>query len=275
MGNLLKAFFFKLKSDLAFRITLLVGVGLAIFMTALFGIIDYLALKTADPGDAVIRFCTGQCLFAFSLVPTSNYGLAIPINLMTFVVMEFTHGTIRNKIIAGNSKFKVYLGLFIGGIIFSFFLIGVYSLICLGLGSIIGGFDFNGAMLAGMSFGLGTPEFFVKYLIVAIFVYIFIAAMSVFFATLFRNVGPALPCVLITIFALYFVSSFLAGINETFEAVLRFVNPLHSLSYITTSSTGHFEMPTLAFVGAIVSNSVFVILFFTLGAVIFKKSDVK
>ena len=83
MGNLLKAFFFKLKSDLAFRITLFVGVGLAIFMTALFGIIDYLALKTADPGDVVIRFCTGQCLFAFSLVPTSNYGLAIPINLMT------------------------------------------------------------------------------------------------------------------------------------------------------------------------------------------------
>ena len=40
MRRLIKAFFFKLSRDLAFRITLIIGAGLAFLMTGLYLLID-------------------------------------------------------------------------------------------------------------------------------------------------------------------------------------------------------------------------------------------
>ena len=44
MGNLFRAFFFKLKKDLTFRIALFIGVAMAVFMTLAFLLIDKLRL---------------------------------------------------------------------------------------------------------------------------------------------------------------------------------------------------------------------------------------
>ena len=145
MGNLFRAFFFKLRRDLTFRITLIVGAGLAILMMVLFLIIDNFL------GDFDARVCSGQTLFLVSFTPTSNFGLAIPINLITFTVLEFTNGIIRNKIVAGNSKFKIYLGLFLSGLVFALSLLFVYVGLCTLLGTICGGFDPNGLALGALS----------------------------------------------------------------------------------------------------------------------------
>ena len=109
MGNLFKAFLFKLRKDLTFRITLFIGLGLAVLMTLIYLGID-LVVKALeeDPSSYKFVFCTGQNLFINSLSPAQNFGIAIPINLITFTVLEFTQGTIRNKIIAGNSKTNIY-----------------------------------------------------------------------------------------------------------------------------------------------------------------------
>ena len=40
MGRLFKAFFFKLSRDLTFRIVLIIGAGIAFFVTALYLMID-------------------------------------------------------------------------------------------------------------------------------------------------------------------------------------------------------------------------------------------
>ena len=102
MRNLFKAFLFRLRKDITFKVTLFIGIGLAVLFTLIYLAID-LAAKALAEGDYQFMFCTGQNLFIGSLSPAQNYGLAIPVNLISFTVLEFTQGSIRNKIIAGIS----------------------------------------------------------------------------------------------------------------------------------------------------------------------------
>ena len=91
MANLFKAFIFKLRKDLTFRITLIVGAALAVGLSLILFFID-LGLKNSGIDD--FKLCTGQTLFVMSLSPAQNFGLAVPINLITFTVLEFTQGTV-------------------------------------------------------------------------------------------------------------------------------------------------------------------------------------
>ena len=106
MNRIIKAFLFKLKKDLTFRITLIVGLSVAVLMTLINFLIDF---SSRDETGIKFAMCNGQNLLLSSLSPIQNFGLAIPINLIAFTVAEFTQGVIRNKIIAGNSKRKVYI----------------------------------------------------------------------------------------------------------------------------------------------------------------------
>ena len=114
MQRLFNAFLFKIRKDATFRITLIIGAALAVFMTVLYGLLEKFA------GSNGIKYLDGQSMLLNSMSPVQNYGIAIPVNLISFTCLEFTQGTIRNKIIAGNSKFKIYASLCLSGLIFSF-----------------------------------------------------------------------------------------------------------------------------------------------------------
>jgi ABC-type transport system involved in multi-copper enzyme maturation permease subunit len=282
MGNLFKAFLFKLRKDLTFRITLFIGLGLAVLMTLIYFGID-MAVKGLEENPSAYKFvfCTGQNLFINSLSPAQNFGIAIPINLITFTVLEFTQGTIRNKIIAGNSKTKIYFSLILSGLIFTFVLIITYSLLCLGLGSIFGGFDINGVTMSGKL----NPEFFWKLILLSVLAYILITVATIFFATLLRNVGPCIPIVILLLLGCYLISTIFNSIGllgEEIEGikvaakVMEVINPLYSLS--TSSSdpqTGLLTITNEGFWWEIGNNIVYTGLFLGFGLLIFKKRDVK
>lgn len=284
MLNLFKAFLFKLRKDLTFRITLFVGLGLAILLTLIYLGID-LGLKTLieDGNEYAYSFCTGQNLFISSLSPAQNFGIAIPVNLITFTVLEFTQGTIRNKIIAGNSKVKIYLGLILSGLVFTFALIIVYSLLSLGLGSIFGGFDINGPIQGGT--GSINAEFFWKLIVLSILAYILITIVTIFFATLLRNIGPCIPVVILLLLGCYLLSSVFGAVGvigeevsfvKTMNEVLKFVNPLHSIaSYSMNMAEGTLQISNDAFIAEIINNVVYSALFLFGGLFIFKMRDVK
>ena len=282
MGNLFKAFLFKLRKDLTFRITLFIGLGLAVLMTLIYLGID-LAVKALeeDPSSYKFVFCTGQNLFINSLSPAQNFGIAIPINLITFTVLEFTQGTIRNKIIAGNSKTKIYFSLILSGLVFTFVLIITYSLLCLGLGSIFGGFDINGATMSGKL----NPEFFWKLILLSVLAYILITVATIFFATLLRNVGPCIPIVILLLLGCYLISTIFNTIGLLGEEikgikvaakVMEVINPLYSLSTLSSDpQTGLLTITNEGFWWEIGNNIVYTGLFLGFGLLIFKKRDVK
>lgn len=296
MKKLFLSYLYKLRYDLAFRITLFIGVGLAIIMSLI-----YFALGKLSEGMFSI---SGQMMFYSSLSPSENFGLAIPINLITFTVMEFNQGSIRNKIIAGNSKIKIYCSLILNGLVFAFTLLIVYALLSLGLGmalAIPAGLDNDGVLQFSECFdpngpislvGQNTAHYFLlKYTLVAVLVYVNLVAFTIFFATLFRNIGPSIPVVILVIVfgsVAGTVISLIGQTNETLLWVFRIVDPFYAMgaseteiSKIVIDPEGNpyaiynTIMTNETLVCGVCSNIVYAALFFFGGLFIFKKRDVK
>ena len=293
MGRLIKAFFFKLSRDLTFRIILIIGAGLAFFMTGLYLLID---LGLNDLAGDNIKFLTGPNMLLTSFNPVDNFGLAIPICLITFVCLEFTQGTIRNKIIAGHSKFKIYSALLISGLVLAFALLIVYAGLCTLLGTIFGGFDLNKPIITftlSISGGYVDGLYIFQTLIVAMVVYICIVSFTVFFAALFRNIGPCIPVIVLVLMMLSLGASIVNMLAEMPEEILdvrglvtfvKIVDPLYVISGGGVESKmlvendnpkTYMSYETGAFIATIINNLVYAGLFYAGGALIFMKRDVK
>ena len=293
MGRLIKAFFFKLSRDLTFRIILIIGAGLAFFMTGLYLLID---LGLNDLAGDNIKFLTGPNMLLTSFNPVDNFGLAIPICLITFVCLEFTQGTIRNKIIAGHSKFKIYSALLISGLVLAFALLIVYAGLCTLLGTIFGGFDLNKPIITftlSISGGYVDGLYIFQTLIVAMVVYICIVSFTVFFAALFRNIGPCIPVIVLVLMMLSLGASIVNMLAEMPEEILdvrglvtfvKIVDPLYVISGGGVESKmlvendnpkTYMSYETGAFIATIINNLDYAGLFYAGGALIFMKRDVK
>ena len=289
MGRLFKAFFFKLSRDLTFRIVLIIGAGIAFFVTALYLLID---LGIEGLAGESIKFLTGPNMLLTSLNPVDNFGLAIPICLITFTCLEFSQGTIRNKIIAGHSKFQIYASLVLSGLVLTFALLIVYTGICTLIGIVFGGFDLSNPIIIltlSISGAYAEPLYIIQMLIIAVVVYIAIVSYTVFFAALFRNIGPCIPVVIIVLMMLALGGSIVAMIGEVLESdtlvnIVKIVDPLYVISgggtdftYVieNDSAKQYVSLETGAFVANIINNLVYAAIFFVGGALIFVKRDVK
>ena len=288
MGRLLKSFFFKLSRDLTFRIVLIIGAGIAFFMTALYLLID-LGIDGLGGG---IKFLTGPNMLLTSFNPADNFGLAIPICLITFICLEFSQGAIRNKIIAGHSKFKIYTSLVLSGLVLTFSLLIVYAGLCTLLGTIFGGFNLDDPVVLISLSILGANvdgAYIAQMILIAVVVYICIVSYTVFFASLFRSVGPCIPVVIIVIIMLSVGGTMVALIGDALESealvnIVKIVDPLFVISgggieqtYIVENEVAksYVSIETSAFIANIVNNLVYAAIFYIGGALIFMKRDVK
>lgn len=264
MISIIKASIYKLLKDWTFRITMIIGLGLAALLLTINGITG-----TLD----------GDTMMISSVSPAQNFGLTVPINLIVFTVGEFTFGTLRNKIIAGHSKFKLYVGLFITGLIFTFSLMFTYFAIMVGIGSAVGGFNIDEFF---------TPTFvgcFVAYFICA---YIFVTSYSVFVGTLFRQVGGSISLVVVLLVILGLLPLFFnIGGDFGAENVMMWINPLHmvgfyansqSIAEIIRSMGGKLDIyaqsPAMIAAG-IITPIYWAAIFFVGGALIFSHRDIK
>ena len=300
----MRAFFYRISKDITFRITLIVGAGMAVFMTLL-----YLILQNAV-GDGM-KMLSGQGMLISSFSPAQNFGIAIPINLISFIYLEFSQGSIRNKIIAGHSKSKIYASLFLSGLVFAFSLLIVYVGLCTALGSIFGGFDPNGMAVGGTT-SLGmivSPAYLWKFVILAFLSYLTIVSFTVFIATVFRSMGPSIPVVMLVVMGAYLIPMILGAISsgltmsaqatyveqyhqtptmeelrsydETVKTfmditnVLKVVDPFYGIAATETTMEGVAVIDNLTLFGGIASNIVYSTLFFLAGMNIFRKRDVK
>mgnify|MGYP003571275523 CR=1 FL=1 len=269
MSNLLKSSFYRLSKDLALRICLIVAIGFAF-------INNFLNLVLSKVVGSDVLNVSSQSMFIQSFVPTSNLGIAIPILLIFFIVNEFRNGIIRNKIIAGHKKSTIYASLFIISIIYTFILLFVYALANALFGLIISGSSKDASFIG-----------ILKYTLMAICVFIFIVSVVMFFTTLFRNAGGAIPIVILIVFMLTLVSSIASSValftEETIDTITYswtvWINPLYSIGSSTVSNAALYknvpQIPTLWYVASIVTPLYWSAIFFVSGLLIFKKRDIK
>ena len=267
MFNIIHASLFKLIKDWTFRITMIVGLGLAGLLIAI---------------NAGIGQLNGQTMFLASVSPSQNFGLTVPINLVVFTVSEFTFGTIRNKIIAGHSKFKIYTCLFLTGLVFTFSLMIVYMGAIVGISSAIGGFD--ASKLGGQFIGCYIGYFFAAY--------IFVTSLSVFFGALMRNIGGSISIAIVSLVVLGMIPLIitLATAKNGFSTsnIQMWLNPLYMLGLYANSSsiidflggmgfdTAQFFVQSGEMIAAgILTPVLWAAIFFAGGAFMFVHRDIK
>lgn len=275
MSKLIRSSFYKLLRDATFRVTLIIGVALAVFMCLIYLGLDLISGNGTF--DCVGDMCNGFNFYTSSLSPTQNFGLTVPINLIVFTIGEFNCGTIRNKIIAGNRKSSIYLSLYITGAIFTISLMAIYFLLSVGLSSAIGGFE-----------GLRTltqedKDLLYQYPIMALCTYIFIVSLAVLVSTSIRNIGGALPIVIILIMFLYFISFIPSligtlGGNEGLQKALvaeQWLNPMHGFGSNGLAGLLPSKMDKSQFISSLITPLYWSVILTGLGMFVFERKDVK
>lgn len=267
MGNIFKSAMFKLVRDKTFIITLIIGVIVAVLISAIIG-------------SAYKTYGIGLDLLQMQASPVNNFGISVPINLISLIVLEFTYGTIRNKIIAGYKKSTVYGGLFLVGLVFSLSLMIVYIGLSVFIGSAICGFDKAFANVDGANV--------VKFLLMAICSYVFVTSLALFYATLVRSIGPAITLTVLTLMACLIVPIIVLSLSAT-KGVDEYIKSATVLSYLDPvfylALGSRLSMPILIedvyyttgskFLIGVFSPLVYAALFYFLGVFIFSKRDLK
>lgn len=279
MNKLIKSSLYKLLRDWTFRITLIIGAALAVFMCLIYFGIDLISGNWTT--ENVGSMCNGFTFYTSALSPTQNFGLTVPINLIVFTIGEFSCGTIRNKIIAGNKKSSIYLSLIITGIIFTLSLMLIYYALSVGIASAIGGF--KGLDKAAFDANIDTKILY-QYPLIGLATYIFIVTFAVLISTSVRNIGGAMPIVIITIVFLYFLSFMPSVIgmidpDDTKKVgliVQSWTNPLYGFGTFGLSGIGLGNaLKTEDFIASVVTPIYWSGIFTALGILVFNKKDVK
>ncbi|MCF0117700.1 MAG: hypothetical protein HUJ61_06625 [Bacilli bacterium] len=284
MKALVKASFFRLFKDRTFIITLIIGAILSFLIPLLYRFID----KSAHSGSI---FCSGQSLLISSLSPSANFGIAIPVNLVTFIILQFSQGIIRNEVIVGNKRTKIYFSLLISGLAFTLLILIAYVGLSTLAGYLYSGFKWESMIESGGTYySIYSNEIILKLFLVALFNYILITSFATFISSNLKHVGASISLVLIPIVILSIVPTILAPIyaaipdNETLKIVVnvfKVLDPFYLIGVTNVSnslvsySVGGYKIEDLTFYGSLISSIVYAGLFVFLGILVFNKKDLK
>ena len=275
MLRILYASLYKLFRDVTFKVTLIIGISLAIITNLL-----YFAI--AEIGDIELGsvLFSGETALINSLSPTSNFGLTVPINLVVFTIGEFTYGTIRNKIIAGHKKSSIYLSLLAIGFVFTTVLMVAYCFLSWAFGSMLGGMHADGV----------SAETIGYVILYGFFAYVFIMVLSVFIASLIRSIGGSLPVIIIFLLFLGLVPTII-NISALFGSsngnltdylparIAMWIDPLFMIGLYSSSVMSMLitdtENVTEMIVAGIVVPVYWSVIFGVLGLKLFQYRDIK
>lgn len=260
MINLLKADFYKLFKTKMFYILIIVCSVLTIISVGSNALLKFLAENLVDDMPIVID---GRATMFSTYNLTSNVGLIIPIFIGIFTLTDIRHGTIRNKIIIGESKTKVYLSHFIVSttfalisIIISFILSLILSLILFGYGH-----EFNGTEFLN----------FLRCLIIGLLTFVYIASISTFFALITKSTPLTIIFTLLVAIALSIIASVSFMIPN--EKYVKIFYILPTYANIMLTQTGELSLELFLF--GFFSSILFIALNLFLGTLLFKKIDLK
>lgn len=183
MSDLLRADFFRIRKSKLTLVVLIIAVAAPVLITLLYLAInnlfyDGLGMAADDTiFDAKMLFGS-----AFSL--GNNVGIVIPIFSGLFVMMDINNGTLRNKIICGKSRTKIYFSHLITSVVFNVVTILIYAAVTTALAFIF--FDY------GCEVNDAEIKNIIYYVISGILSFVFIASVSSFFALVLKSSAPTI-----------------------------------------------------------------------------------
>ena len=190
MRNLLKADLKRMLRDKLFIIACIIGAGFALLTSLL-----YFALNSlVDSVSEMEILFEAKTTLGQGFAPLNNFGLALPIFICIILNKDFSYGTIRNKIVCGYSRAKIYLSLLISTSILMVSCILGYVIISFGTSTILLDYSATTTLIKDLGYICLT-------ILLGAFGYILFASALTFLCTTMKNLGIAI--------VLYFGVSFL------------------------------------------------------------------
>ena len=195
MKDLLKADLFKVRKSKIFLIFLIISVALPFifaFGSYLINVI-YMSYQKRQ-GYELYAIITGDTLIFSSVGVLQSFGIAIPICADIIIYSDTRSGILRNKVIYGVNRYKIYLSNLIIAILLNIVFITLYFLSTILFSSIFlpFGLDING-------------EFFLKLLISlvnGVYSFTLTACLTCFFIYLFNNIVPTIILKIVIMFGI-------------------------------------------------------------------------
>ncbi len=271
MINLLKADLKRMLRDKLFLITCIIGAGFALIT----GLLYFGLNSLIDSLEEGLLMFYAKDILAASFAPLSNFGLALPIFICIILNKDFSYGTIRNKIICGYSRTKIYLSLLISTILLMVTTILGYTVVNFGLSSLLLDYSITTTFAKDLEYILLTILF-------GVIGYILLASFVVFFSTTTKNGGLAIILYFGIAFLLTLISvacalssSFLGDDMSFFKNIFEILCNIN-IFYLFNSVIGYVDVYHLKEILFIVFDVIiFGTLITLLGIKIFNKKDLK
>jgi len=186
MRSLLKADFFALiKSKVALAV-LIICIGVPIFTVLIYVGLGKVIVDLIDSSEVDVSMTFSARFIMFSnFSMTNNIGLIIPIFAGILSMADIRNGTIRNKVIIGKNRTKIYISHLI-----------VSTVFCVGMSLISFIFLCGGSLIFfnyGVAFNSAEAWNFAKCLIIGLLTFAYVASLSTFLAL----VSKSLPITII------------------------------------------------------------------------------
>ena len=271
MRNLIKIDLIRILKDKLFLIAAIITGAFALFTPLLYKLL-FSAIGLDDTSGMEGMFSIGaRDMFFQSFSPGNNLGIIIPIFVTIILCKDFSWGTVRNKLISGKKRWKVFLSTFITCSVTMCAFMLTHGLLTLGVSLIL--FDY------GVAFDTAELGYMLLSVLFEMLVYIFISALISFFTVLTRKAGVAV----VLYFAVNFFFSIVGSITmivapllSEADAAYTVVNLLNNANVFTSGVIGGGASYSLADVLYVLLPTLLgSALFVLLGIKVFSKKDLK
>ena len=264
MRSLLKADFFALLKSKITLVVLFICIGVPLFTVLLyFGLGKAIASLVDDGSIDISNTFSARFIMFSNFSMTNNIGLVIPIFAGILTMADIRNGTVRNKVIIGKNRTKIYFSHLIVSTLFCVAMSLVAFLMLCG-GSLIFfkyGVPFKGAEIWN----------FFKCVIIGLLTFAYVASLSTFFALATKS----MPITIIFTIIITMVLSLLGAIyplipNDNYK-YLFYMMP----TFASTTMVGSSEISNELFFFGIGSVVLFYAINTALGLLIFNYRDLK
>ncbi len=274
MRNLLKADLKRAWKDKLFLILCILAgvfaVTTPLLYKAIFSFMDMEELL--EMGELLGNQFTAKGMFFASFSPSNNFGMVLPILTAIILCKDFSHGTIRNKIICGKSRTKIYFSLFFTCAILMCCFILVQAIATLLVSLTM--FEYQADPFTASDFGYLMASIAFEFV-----VYLFISALLTFFIISMKNAGVAIVMYFVVNFVLLIIGSItqttlLLGdpASSSYE-VLKFFNDANMFTSLLIGGGASYQWKEILTI--LLPNIFLAALFIFFGWYLFRKKDLK
>lgn len=273
MSRLLKADLYRVLKSRLSLIALILALAFPVLSVFLYAGIQLVGGLGEDFSTEALFNANTLIGSVFSL--SNNIGLVVPAFAGILVCTDYTNGTLRNKVIAGNRRAHIYLSHLIVSILFSVVIITIYAAMTAGLALLF--FPF----VRDPSMDLGSEILY--FIANGITSFAFVATISTLFAMTLRNIAPTIIFTFVFSIVLLTLNSVLMLVDyEPYRHAVYFI-PTFAGNFFNLNNGGLLGILTpaadasreLIFAESMLSYLFFGAVHTVIGLIVFNKRDIR